>query len=158
MRAPYQARSATNGEAIAPSGSQATSDPQRCPLCRSIIGEVAPQRRRSQALQWYKSGVSAGEIARRLGVSHMAVYYWIRLYAPDGLLLKRRRRGRQPAIGPTELKRLRALTQLSPQVYGIDKDAWSSGALAELIVKIFNLRLSRASAVRLKKHLSDGGR
>jgi transposase len=141
--------------AVTKAGAEPATD-HRCPLCGNLTGPITPQRRRAEALQLHASGVAASDIASRLGVTRMAVYHWIKLYAPDGLLLKRRRRGRRPAIGPRELKRLRALTRSNPQVYGIKRDGWSSPALAELIVKIFHVRVSPGSALRLKRRLSNG--
>jgi transposase len=129
-------------------------DAARCPVCGNLTGRAGLERRRSDALEMHANGLSASMIAEQFGVTRNAVYYWIRRYGLDGALLQRKRRGRHPTLGATEVKRLRSLMQRNPRAYGIAGTDWTGSTVVALVEKFFDVRLSIGLARTLKKRLT----
>lgn len=133
--------------------SHGVADGERCPACGAFTGRAGLRRRRSAALRLHAKGVNVSEIAKRMGVTTVAVYNWIRFYASDGAPLARRRQGRHPVLAPSEIARVRSLMQVSPREYGIAGDRWTASALVALVEKFFSKHLSVGSAGSLKKRV-----
>lgn len=112
---------------------------------------AALEARRMEAVPLLESGMSGSEVARRLGVSAQAACVWKRKWREGGAAALRSRgpRGRPPALGLEELRRLREELVRGPRAHGYRTDLWTLGRIAQVIQKQFGVRRSLTQVWRI---------
>ncbi|WP_202970958.1 helix-turn-helix domain-containing protein [Saccharothrix sp. ALI-22-I] len=98
---------------------------------------------RSQAAESFAQDVSVPEIARRLRVSHNAVYVWRRRWLADGEvgLASKGPSGTGCRLSPEQLDRLAAALDEGPAAHGYTEDQrWTLARVADLIGRLVRIR------------------
>lgn len=106
-------------------------------------GRARREAVRLQAAALFTQGVSVAEIARRLRVSHNAVYVWRRRWLADGEagLVSKGPSGSGCRLSDEQLDRLAAALQEGPAAYGwVEDQRWTLARVAELIFRLFGVR------------------
>jgi transposase len=93
------------------------------------------QRRRLLAVQRFREGYSAGEVADFLGVTPRSVHRWAAAFRRRGAsgLAARPTPGRPPKLGRAQEKVVRRWLAGSPTEYGFSTELWTAARLARLI-------------------------
>lgn len=101
------------------------------------------EERRLEGGQWLKAGrLSQAEIARRLGVSRMAVSQWAQQMEAAGLHGLRRRKapGRRPKLTPAQQGELTRWLKGGAQATGFATARWTLERVQQLIEREFGVR------------------
>jgi transposase len=119
--------------------------PVRYPDGGGLTAECRARREavRLQAAALFVSNVPVPEIARRLRVSHNAVYVWRRRWLADGEtgLASRGAAGSVCRLTDDQLEQLAAALDEGPAAHGyIEDQRWTLARVAELIVRLFRQR------------------
>src|SRR5258705_12279210 len=93
------------------------------------------ERRRMEAAQLLKRGVSQSEVARRLGVHRQSVIRWVRQLAQSGRagLKQAGRAGRKPKLSASQLRKIEQALKRGPEALGYASGLWTTGRVRELI-------------------------
>lgn len=106
-------------------------------------GRARREQVRSQAAELFAQDVPVPQIARRLRVSHNAVYKWRRRWAADGQagLASRGSSGTGCRLSQEQLDELAAMLKEGPAAYGYTEDQrWTLARVADLIAERFRVR------------------
>jgi transposase len=106
-------------------------------------GRARREAVRLRAAELFVQDVSVPEIARRLRVSHNAVYVWRRrwLAEGDGGLVSKGPSGADCRLSPAQLDRLAAALGEGPAAHGYTEDQrWTLARVADLIGRLFRVR------------------
>ena len=96
----------------------------------------ALEKRRKKAGNLFVRGVYQAEIARRLGVSRVAVHYWHNAWKKNrasGLKSKRGVFGRTPRLTEAKIRTVRAVILKGPRSAGFATDMWTLMRIAKII-------------------------
>ena len=113
--------------------------------------------KRAQALLWLSEGISASQIAKRLGMNRRTMYYWVSSYQNQRSNSFRRRLqdrpkpGRPPRKSPLVLRELDALLRDSPQHYGYHYTEWPAALLAKVLQRDHEVAISTKTIRRCLK-------
>src|SRR5260221_12319975 len=101
------------------------------------------ERRRMEAAQLLKRGVSQSEVARRLGVHRQSVIRWVRQLAQSGRagLKQAGRAGRKPKLSAGQLRKIEQALRRGPETLGYASGLWTAGRVRELIEHQCGVRL-----------------
>ena len=100
------------------------------------------EERRLQAGQMLRSNRwSHAEIARQLGVTRMAVWYWAHQLAHGGWrsLRRRKRSGRPRKLSPEQRKVLRRFLKRGAKAFGFRSDRWTLHRIQKVIEREFHV-------------------
>src|SRR5438132_4229171 len=106
-------------------------------------GRARREAVRLQAAALFARDVPVAEIARRLRVSHNAVYVWRRRWLADGEagLASKGPSGRGCLLSDEQLYRLAAALQEGPAAHGhVEDQRWTLARIADLIARLFGTR------------------
>ena len=109
----------------------------------TAAGRARREAVRLQAAELFAQEVPVPEIARRLRVSHNAVYGWRRVWLADGEtgLMSKGPSGTDCRLSPEQVDQLAALLEAGPAVHGYTEDQrWTLARVADLIAKCFRVR------------------
>ena len=122
-------------------------------LVHEFIGNQETDRRvhvRAQAVFLRGLGLSAGGVARLLGVHEVTVKRWLARYRREGRegLEDRPRRGRPPKLNGELREQLYQIVMLDPRLCGFNQERWTLRALRLYLkrrhgVEISEMHLSR---------------
>lgn len=95
----------------------------------------ALERRRLQAAQLLRRGLSQSEVARQVGVHRQSVSRWAKQLAEGGKasLRKAGRAGRKPRLSPADLRRVERGLKRGPEALGYASGLWTARRVAKLI-------------------------
>jgi transposase len=115
----------------------------------------ALERRRMEAAELLKRGVSQSEVARRLGVHRQSVIRWARQLAQSGKagLKKAGRAGRKPRLSSAQLKQIEHALKRGPQTLGYATGVWTASRVRELIEDLCGVRYHEAHVWRILRQL-----
>ena len=96
---------------------------------------AALERRRMEAAQLLKQGVSQSEVARRLGVHRQSVSKWAAELRAKGRagLKKAGRAGRKPRLNAQEIKHIERGLLRGPEALGYETSLWTANRVVHLI-------------------------
>ncbi len=99
------------------------------------------EKRRRQAIQLLKKGMSLSAVARQLGSSVSSVFRWQQAFQKEGEngLNPRASPGRPARLSEQERKRLVSLLLKGPVAFGYGTDLWTTRRVAEVIRKSFGI-------------------
>lgn len=106
-------------------------------------GRARREAVRLQAAELFAQDVAVPEIAKRLRVSHNAVYVWRRRWLTDGEagLVSKGASGTECRLSPEQLDRLAAVLQEGPAAHGYTEDQrWTLARVADLIAGLFRVQ------------------
>ena len=106
-------------------------------------GRARREAVRLQAAELFAQDVAVPEIAKRLRVSHNAVYVWRRRWLTDGEagLVSKGPSGTDCRLSPEQLDRLAAVLQEGPAAHGyIEDQRWTLARVADLIARLFRVQ------------------
>ncbi|WP_211897837.1 winged helix-turn-helix domain-containing protein [Saccharopolyspora erythraea] len=106
-------------------------------------GRARREAVRLQAAELFARDVPVPEIARRLRVSHNAVYVWRRRWRSGGEagLVSNGPSGTECRLAPEQLDQLAAVLREGPAAHGYTEDQrWTLARMAELIARLFGVR------------------
>ncbi|MEE8301354.1 MAG: helix-turn-helix domain-containing protein [Candidatus Tectomicrobia bacterium] len=115
--------------------------------------------KRAQALLYLADGVSAQEIAKRLGVTRRTIYGWVSLYqnrcnkSVKDRLKDRPKPGRPPKKSTHILPELEHLLHNSPRQHGYRYSEWTSCLLKQVMKSEHTLDVSTKTIRRCLKQL-----
>jgi transposase len=133
--------------------------------CRILCGMGHPagvkrdrvklERRRLDAAQLLKKGVSEAEVARRLGVHRQSVNRWAQQLAAGGRAALKRapRTGRPPHLSPTDRRRVERGLKRGPEALGYRTSLWTAWRVADLIERECGVKYSTVHAWRVLRAL-----
>ena len=104
--------------------------------------------KRAQALLWLSEGISASQIAKRLGMNRRTIYYWVSSYqnrrsnAFGSRLQDRPKPGRPPGKSAVIFRELDPLLRQSPRQYGYHHVEWTVPLLAKVLKREHHLDVS----------------
>lgn len=101
------------------------------------------EKRRLKAANLFRKKVKHAEIARRLGVSRVAVHQWYTAWkkkGKKGLFTPDHGLGRKPLLAASQQKTIEQTLQRGPQAFGYDTDLWTLERIAAVIWKIAHVR------------------
>src|SRR5216683_7430188 len=109
------------------------------------------ERRRMEAAQLLKQGVSQSEVARRLGVHRQSVIRWARQLAQSGRagLKQAGRAGRKPKLSASQLRKIERALKRGPETLGYASGLWTAGRVRELIEDQCAVRYHEAHVWRI---------
>jgi len=115
----------------------------------------ALERRRMEAAELLKRGVSQSEVARRLRVHRQSVIRWARQLAQSGKagLKKAGRAGRKPRLSSAQLKQIEHALKRGPQTLGYATGVWTASRVRELIEDLCGVRYHEAHVWRILRQL-----
>ena len=115
----------------------------------------ALERRRMEAAELLKRGVSQSEVARRLGVHRQSVIRWARQLAQSGKtgLKKAGRAGRKPRLSSAQLKQIEHALKRWPEALGYATGVWTASRVRELIEERCGVRYHQAHVWRILRQL-----
>jgi len=115
----------------------------------------ALERRRMEAAELLKRGVSQSEVARRLGVHRQSVIRWARQLAQSGRsgLKKAGRAGRKPRLNRAQLKQVEHALKRGPEALGYATGVWTASRVRELIEDLCGVRYHQAHVWRILRQL-----
>lgn len=107
-------------------------------------------RRRLRGIRMLEKGIAPTDIARELDVSRQSVYLWkARLQSESpAKLAVRRPPGRRLLLNEAKLGRLYRSLMLGPVAHGFPDDRWTLQRIADLIYKLWGLRVSQSTVSR----------
>jgi len=108
-------------------------------------GRARREAVRLQAAQLFAQDIPVREIAKRLRVSHNAVYVWRRRWLADGEagLLSKGASDNRCRLSPKQLEQLAAALQEGPAAHGwVEDQRWTLARVADLIARLFRVRYS----------------
>jgi transposase len=113
------------------------------------------ERRRMEAAQLLKQGVSQSEVARRLGVHRESVIRWVRQLAQSGRagLKQAGRAGRKPKLSAGQLRKIEQALRRGPEALGYASGLWTAGRVRELIEHQCGVRYHEAHVWRILRQL-----
>ena len=116
---------------------------------------AALERRRMEAAQLLKRGVSQSEVARRLGVHRQSVIRWARQLAQSGRagLKQAGRAGRKPKLSASQLRKIERALKRGPETLGYASGLWTAGRVRELIQHQCGVRYHEAHVWRILRQL-----
>lgn len=119
------------------------------------LDRVKLERRRLQAAQLLKRGVSEAEAARRVGVHRQSVNRWAKQLAAGGRAALKRapRTGRPPQLSPADLRRLERGLRRGPEALGYRTGLWTAWRVADLIERECGVAYSTVHAWRILRAL-----
>ena len=101
----------------------------------------ALEKRRFEAFQLLKKGLSEAEVARQVGVHRQSVNRWahqIDRHGREGLK-KAGRAGRKSRLNEMDLKKLESRLKQGPQALGYETNLWTLDRVAKLIERDFGV-------------------
>ena len=115
----------------------------------------ALERRRMEAAELLKRGVSQSEVARRLGVHRQSVIRWARQLAQSGRsgLKKAGRAGRKPRLSGAQFKQIEHALKRGPEAHGYATGLWNASRVRELIEDLCGVRYHQAHVWRILRQL-----
>jgi transposase len=115
----------------------------------------ALERRRMEAAELLRQGMSQSEVARRLGVHRQSVIRWARQLAQCGRkgLKKAGRAGRKPRLSGAQLKQIEHALKRGPEAFGYASGLWTTGRVRELIRDQCGVRYHEAHVWRILRQL-----
>lgn len=108
-------------------------------------GRARREAIRLQAAALFAQKVPVPEIARRLRVSHNAVYVWRRAWLAEGEagLVSKGPSGSDCRLSPEQVDQLAALLEKGPAAHGYTEDQrWTLARVADLVARRFRVRYS----------------
>ncbi len=126
------------------------------PLTPSRLTRQQMEGRRLEGARLLRKGrMSQSEVARRLGVSRMAVHRWAQQMRSGGLRLLRRRRpsGRPFRLSRSQRRRLSRLLRRGALAAGFDTDRWTLTRVHRVILLEFGVRYHPKYLGRLLRRL-----
>lgn len=126
------------------------------PLTPSRLTRQQMEGRRIEGARLLRGGrMSQAEVARRLGVSRMAVHQWAQQMRSGGLRLLRRRKpsGRPFRLGHSQRRRLSRLLRRGALAAGFDTDRWTLTRVHRVILLEFGVRYHPKYLGRLLRRL-----
>src|ERR1700688_5052613 len=113
------------------------------------------ERRRMDAAELLKQGVSQSEVARRLGVHRQSVIRWVRQLAQAGRsgLKQAGRAGRKPKLSASQLRKIEQALKRGPEALGYASGLWTTGRVRELIEDQCGVRYHAAHVWRIMRQL-----
>jgi transposase len=108
-------------------------------------GRARREAVRLQAAELFAQDVPVPEIARRLRVSHNAVYVWRRRWRANGEagLVSKGASGTDCRLTSEQQDRLAAALREGPAAHGYTEDQrWTLARIADLIARLFRIRYS----------------
>jgi putative transposase len=109
----------------------------------TVEGRARREAVRLQAAALFARDVPVAEIARRLRVSHNAVYVWRRRWLAEGEtgLASKGLSGTGCRLSDAQLDQLAAALQEGPAAHGyIEDQRWTLARVADLIARLFRVR------------------
>ncbi|GAB3890012.1 winged helix-turn-helix domain-containing protein [Kibdelosporangium lantanae] len=106
-------------------------------------GRARREAVRLQAAELFAQDVPVAEIARRLRVSHNAVYVWRRRWCADGEtgLASKGPSGADCRLSPEQQDRLAMALQEGPAAHGyVEDQRWTLVRVADLIARLFRVQ------------------
>lgn len=106
-------------------------------------GRARREAVRLQAAELFAQDVPVPEIAKRLRVSHNAVYVWRRRWRADGEagLVSQGPSGTECRLTPEQQDQLAAALREGPAAHGyVEDQRWTLARVAELIARLFRVR------------------
>lgn len=106
-------------------------------------GRARREAVRLQAAELFAQDVPVAEIAKRLRVSHNAVYTWRRRWRADGEagLASKGPPGSECRLSPEQCEELTAALREGPAAHGYAEDQrWTLARIADLIARLFRVR------------------
>jgi len=115
----------------------------------------ALERRRMEAAELLKQGVSQSEVARRLGVHRQSVIRWVRQLAQSGRrgLKQAGRAGRKTRLSGAQLKQIEQALQRGPEAAGYTTGLWTTSRVRELIEDQCGVSYHEAHVWRILRQL-----
>src|ERR1700680_230131 len=113
------------------------------------------ERRRMEAAQLLKQGVSQSEVARRLGVHRQSVIRWARQLLQSGRagLKQAGRAGRKPKLSASPLRKSDRALKRGPEAFGHASGLWTAVRVRELIEDQCGVRYHEAHVWRILRQL-----
>jgi transposase len=108
-------------------------------------GRARREALRLRAAELFAQDVPVSEIAKRLRVSHNAVYVWRRRWLAEGTagLASKGPSGSACRLSPRQVDRLAAALREGPAVHGyVEDQRWTLARVADLIARLFHVRYS----------------
>lgn len=93
------------------------------------------EKRRKKAAKLFNKGVSAPEVARRLGVARQVAYRWKEAWEQGGIqaLASKGSAGRKPRLTPEQTCQITEALLAGPQAHGYKTALWTLPRVADLI-------------------------
>jgi transposase len=115
----------------------------------------ALERRRLQAANLLRQGLSQSEAARRVGAHRQSVSQWAEALREKGRkgLRKAGRAGRKPRLRPEDLRRIEKGLKRGPEALGYGTSLWTSARVAHLIEQECGIRYHAGHAWRILRQL-----
>jgi transposase len=112
---------------------------------------VQMYKRRLQAAQLFKKGLSAPEVARRFGVARQVAYRWKGVWQHGGVaaLASKGRAGRKAKLAPPQTQVLIEALLKGPAAYGYKTQLWTLPRVAALIDQLTGIRYHPGHVWRL---------
>lgn len=109
------------------------------------------EKRRWQAIELLKSGLSIGKIADRLGCSHSSVILWRDAFRRRGARALKAKPvpGRPKKLKPSQIKKIPRLLLRGAMSWGYSTDLWTTERVAKVIERAFEVHFHRAHVGRL---------
>lgn len=116
---------------------------------------AALERRRLQAADLLRKGLSQSEVARRVGAHRQSVGQWAEVLRQQGRkgLKKAARAGRPRKLHPEDLKRIERGLKRGPEKLGYGTSLWTSARVAHLIEQECGIRYAAGHAWRILRQL-----
>jgi transposase len=122
------------------------------------IPRDAMEYMRKQAIELWKKGKDAEDIAEFFGVTIDAVYKWIRIYKNKGFngLKGKKAPGAKPKLSIEETKELIKILKDGPLASGFENQLWDTKKIQKVILDKFNKKMHFSNVWRLliRKRLS----
>jgi len=115
----------------------------------------ALERRRLQAADLLKQGLSQSEVARRVGAHRQSVSEWAEILRTKGRkgLKKAGRAGRKPRLRAEDMRRIERGLKRGPEALGYGTSLWTSARVAHLIEQECGIRYAAGHAWRILRQL-----
>jgi len=115
----------------------------------------ALERRRLQAADLLRKGLSQSEVARQVGAHRQSVSQWAEALRENGRkgLIKAGRAGRPPKLSGEDLKRIERGLKRGPEKLGYGTSLWTSARVAHLIEQECGIRYATGHAWRILRQL-----
>jgi transposase len=113
------------------------------------------EQRRLEAARLFDQGLSAAEVARRLGVHRQSTSRWQRDWQGRGVaaLKQAGRAGRKPRLNPQQAAELESQLKAGPQAHGFATALWTTERIAQLIRQRWKVRYHPDHVCRLLQKL-----
>jgi transposase len=116
---------------------------------------AALERRRLQAADLLRQGLSQSEVARQVGAHRQSVGQWAEVLREQGRkgLKKAARAGRPGKLRPEDLQRIERGLKRGPEKLGYGTSLWTSARVAHLIEQECGVRYAAGHAWRILRQL-----